>query len=109
MLREDQALSTYPWRRYPAHLQDQRPLWLRVDRVLGEFGIPGDTRAGRRRFEQVLPGKAGVKVELARRLRRETTMSLKWIAQQLGIGSWKYLSNLLGQRAADPAQPDLGI
>jgi hypothetical protein len=156
-----------------------------VDRVLGEFGIPGDTRAGRRRFEQAmekrrfeangedykglergwyfgaqefreellaqargrigpnhfgqerrelaedratrlvgerlaelrmtpaqlqsLPASAGVKVELARQLRRETTMSLKWIAQQLGIGSWKYLSNLLGQRASDPTEPELGI
>ena len=185
ILREDQPLSTYRWSSYPAYLQEQRPPWLRVDRVLGEFGIPGDTRAGRRRFEQVmekrrfeadgedykglergwcfgaqefheellalargrigpnhfgqerrelaedratrlvgerlaelrmtpaqlrsLPAKAGVKVELARRLRRETTMSLKWIAQQLGIGSWKYLSNLLGQGASDPTQPELGI
>ena len=34
---------------------------------------------------------------------------MKWIAQQLGIGSWKYLSNLLGQRASDPTEPELGI
>jgi hypothetical protein len=50
---------------------------------------------------------AGVKVQLARRLRRETTLSLKWIAQQLGVGSWNYLSNLLGRQASNPAQPDL--
>jgi hypothetical protein len=36
-------------------------------------------------------------------------MSLKWIAQQLGIGGWKYLSNLLGQEASDQTQPELGI
>ena len=36
-----------------------------------------------------------VKAALARRLRRETTMSLKWVAQQLGINSWKYLSKML--------------
>jgi hypothetical protein len=35
------------------------------------------------------------KVELARRLRKETTMSLKWIAEQLEMGSWTYVSNLL--------------
>ncbi len=29
-------------------------LWLRVDRVLGEVGIHDDTRAGRKRFEQVM-------------------------------------------------------
>ena len=32
---------------------------------------------------------------LARRLRQETTLSLKWIAQRLQMGSWTHLSNLL--------------
>ena len=31
------------------------------------------------------------------RLRRETTMSLKWIAQELRMGSWTYVANLLRQ------------
>lgn len=29
----------------------QRPAWLRVDRVLGEWGIPEDKAAGRRQFQ----------------------------------------------------------
>jgi hypothetical protein len=33
-------------------------------------------------------------VWLAQRLRQETTISLKWIAQQLLMGSWTYVSNL---------------
>jgi hypothetical protein len=37
------------------------------------------------------------KVQLARRLRAETTMSLAWIAEQLRMGSWSYVSNLLGK------------
>jgi hypothetical protein len=37
------------------------------------------------------------KVRLARELRAETTVSLKWIAQRLEMGSWTYLSNLLRQ------------
>ena len=37
------------------------------------------------------------KVLLARRLRQETTMSLKWIAQRLQMGSWTYVSNLLNE------------
>jgi hypothetical protein len=42
------------------------------------------------------------KVALARQLRAETTMSLKWIAQRLQMGSWTYVSNLLSsQRATD--------
>ena len=37
------------------------------------------------------------KVKLARRLRQETAMSLKWIAQRLQMGSWTYASNLLNE------------
>jgi putative transposase len=39
------------------------------------------------------------KVMLARRLRQETTMSLKWIAQRLQMGSWTYVSNLLNGKS----------
>jgi putative transposase len=38
------------------------------------------------------------KVALARRLRQETTMTLKWIAQRLHMGSWTYVSNLLREK-----------
>ena len=30
-------------------------------------------------------------------LRQQTTMTLKWIAQRLHMGSWTYVSNLLHQ------------
>ena len=36
-------------------------------------------------------------LRLARRLRQETTMSLKWIAQRLQMGTWTYVSNLLNE------------
>jgi len=35
------------------------------------------------------------KVRIARRLRRETTMTLGWIAQRLNMGVWTHVSNLL--------------
>jgi hypothetical protein len=38
------------------------------------------------------------KVRLAARIRKQTTMSLKWIAQHLAMGSWTHVSNLLGAR-----------
>ena len=41
------------------------------------------------------PKGHGGKVRLARRLRHETTMSLKWIARRLQMGSWTYVSNPL--------------
>jgi REP element-mobilizing transposase RayT len=37
------------------------------------------------------------KVALARDLRSQTTMSLKWIARRLEMGSWTHVSNLLRQ------------
>ncbi|MBT5927067.1 MAG: hypothetical protein HOH33_10650 [Verrucomicrobia bacterium] len=36
-----------------------------------------------------------VKIKLATELRKKTTMSLKWIAEHLHMGSWTYVSNLL--------------
>ena len=40
------------------------------------------------------------KVRMAVRLRRETTISLKWIAKRLAMGSWTNVSNLLGVEKA---------
>ena len=37
-----------------------------------------------------------VKVQLARRLRKESTMTLKWIAARLRMGSWTYGYDALG-------------
>jgi len=163
LLPDEEPLRAYTWSSYPLYLVEHRPRWLRVDRVLGECGIVGDTPAGRQQFERVMeqrrfqadgrdykhvrrgwcvgseqfreellaqvsrqigpnhfgqerresaeqvaariiseelaelgitlpqlqlrPGCGGAKFRLARRLRRETTMSLAWIAKQLGIGS----------------------
>jgi len=48
----EQSLQTYPWSSYPLYLQEPagRPAWLRVDRLLGEWGIPKDSPAGREQF-----------------------------------------------------------
>jgi len=44
------------------------------------------------------------KVKMARRLRQETTMSLKWIAKELRMGSWTYVSNLLSPGAVQTSE-----
>jgi hypothetical protein len=41
---------------------------------------------------------------LACRIREETTMSLKWIAQRLHMGSWTYVSNLLNEQPPTQSQ-----
>jgi len=176
LIKKAESLEDFPWSSYGDYLQPtrQRPVWLRVDRLLGEKGIPKDSAAGRRHFAQLTEQrrrqdlheefkplergwclgseefrqellasmsektrathygmerregqevKAGRllreemdrlgwdeaalrqagkgderKVRMAARLRKETTMSLKWIAQNLEMGSWTHVSNLLGAR-----------
>jgi len=39
------------------------------------------------------------KVKIALRLRRESIMTLKWIAQRLQMGSWTNVSNCLANKS----------
>jgi REP-associated tyrosine transposase len=52
VLLPEQPLQAYRWSSYPLYLDlpQRRPSWLRTDRLLGEWGIPGDTAAGRQQF-----------------------------------------------------------
>ena len=56
LLRVDQPLRDYGWSSWPAYLQppEQRPGWLRVDRLLGEHAIPQDSVAGREELKNHL-------------------------------------------------------
>lgn len=51
-IRSGQPLETFAWSSYPLYLAAprQRPAWLRLDRLLGEWHIPKDSAAGRRVF-----------------------------------------------------------
>jgi REP element-mobilizing transposase RayT len=61
LLRPEQALREYPWSSWPEYLRapGKRPAWLRVDRVLGEEGIPKDSAAGRRELERRMETRRG--------------------------------------------------
>jgi putative transposase len=173
LLNPEQPLQSYSWSSYPMYLGDQspRPSWLRVDRLLGEWGIRWDRPGAGRQFAAVMEARrqaelqeefkplkrgwclgseqfradmlayvgqqrgkwhygaelwqsaqakaqhtiaealsqAGVreeqlahwpkghpfKVALAARLRAETTVTVEWIAQRLGVGTRGYLAHLL--------------
>ena len=179
LLIAEQPLQSYRWSSYPLYLQEppQRPNWLRVDRLLGEWGIPKDSPAGREQFagqmearrraegtgeyepqgwclgseefrqellaqvnELAGPKHAGQeiresalakaeriaqqelqalnwtvqdlqgrrksdpqKIRIAARLRRETTMTLEWIADRLCMGAATHVACLL-QRQNQKAQ-----
>ena len=44
------------------------------------------------------------KVRIARRLRGETTVTLRWIADELSMGAWTYLSNNLSRTTGRPSR-----
>jgi putative transposase len=178
LLGSEAVLGSYRWSSYRwyAGAPGKRPDWLRVDRLLGEMGIPKDSKAGRKYFqglmeerrrhenfrsykpvrrgwclgeqrfrkellaqmaERVGESHYGVerqetgeekaegivgeelrrrrwaerdlerrrkgdpeKVRIATRLRRESIMTLKWIARRLHMGSWTHVSNCLALAAA---------
>jgi hypothetical protein len=57
----DTPLKSFAWSSWAAYVvaPTKRPAWLRVDRLLGEWGIPKDSPAGRQRLEQALEGRRG--------------------------------------------------
>ena len=56
LVATDEQLRCFAWSSWPAYLwaPSKRPEWLRVDRLLGEYGIPKDSWTGRQRLEQGL-------------------------------------------------------
>jgi putative transposase len=66
-------LTRFQWSSWPEYLKapSKRPFWLRVDRLMGEHGIPKDSVAGRRELERrVEARRAGEDEEEYRNLRR---------------------------------------
>jgi REP element-mobilizing transposase RayT len=56
LLRPEQKLRDFAWSSWPDYLKspENRPRWLRADRLLGELGIPQDSVAGRAELENHL-------------------------------------------------------
>jgi hypothetical protein len=63
LLAADAPLQSFAWSSWPAYLlaPPKRPAWLRLDRLLllGEWGIPEDSPAGRQRLELALEERRG--------------------------------------------------
>ncbi len=54
LLSGEQKLREYPWSNYVQYLKStsRRPPWLRVERLLGEMGIPKDSPVSRKQSER---------------------------------------------------------
>jgi len=61
LMKPAQPLRRFVWSSWPAYLlaPSRRAAWLRVERLLGEYGIPKDSPAGRRRLEQAVEERRG--------------------------------------------------
>lgn len=59
LISPGQPIASYPWSSYPAYLKEAsaRPAWLRTERLLGEWGIPMDTAAGRAQFARAMEAR----------------------------------------------------
>ena len=65
LLKTEEPLWAFVWSSYPLYLvaPSRRPVWLRVDRLLGEWGIFKDSVAGRRVFGQKMEGRRWEELE----------------------------------------------
>ena len=59
LVKSRQLLTAFVWSSWPYYLKppSKRPGWLRVDRLLGEYCLPKDSPAGRRRLAEALEAR----------------------------------------------------
>src|SRR6202142_1675025 len=89
LLKPEQRLQAYRWSSYGEYLKrpNQRPKWLRVDRLLGEMRIPKDSVAGRKQIERQMEE------------RRQSEDAERWKKLRRGwcFGEESFRAELLGQ------------
>ena len=74
-----------------------------LNEELDKLGWAGAELAGR-------PKGDARKIRIARRLRAETAVTLKWIATELHMGTWTPVANRLSDNSEQPDhQPDLNL
>ncbi len=101
LLRPECQLVSYPWSSARFYLQPpgKRPVWLRVDRLLGEHGIPRDSQEGRREF--------GRRMEL-RRMAEQDPGQMKTLRRGWCLGSETFRQELLAQMTETIGQNHYG-
>ena len=95
-----QLLADFTWSSYPLYLAApcQRPDWLRTDRLLGEWGIPKDSVAGRRVFGE----------RLEQRRRENLTAEFKPVERGWYLGDKQFRQELLAQVSTAPGVSHFG-
>jgi REP element-mobilizing transposase RayT len=90
LLKPEERLLAYPWSSLGYYLAapEHRPNWVRVDRLLGEHGLPGDTPAARQEFERRME---------ARRLEPGDEAGLQALRRGWLLGSQEFRDQMLEQ------------
>jgi len=95
----EQPLKGYQWSSYPSYLvaARERPVWLRVERVLGSVGIGADDSRGRRGYEAWMEGQV---LECCRSQSRPS-LEAEWKGVRRGwyLGDRTFKGKLLGRIA----------
>ena len=88
LLGTDERLLAYPWSSFGWYLAapEHRPGWVRVDRLLGEYGIQQDSPAGRQEFERHME---------ARRLEEADEEEIKALRRGWCLGSEPFRQKML--------------
>jgi hypothetical protein len=100
VIKPEQPLSDFAWSSYGEYLTapSRRPRWLRVDRLLGELGIPKDSVAGRRVF--------GERMEWRRR--EDLRGEFKRVERGWCLGGEQFRQELLEQVETRPGPSHFG-
>jgi putative transposase len=100
LLRSGQPLADFVWSSLPHYLAapSKRPPWLRADRLLGEWGVPQDTVAGRRMFGELMED----------RRQEEVAAEFKRVERGWYLGDQQFRKELLEQVSTAPGPSHFG-
>jgi len=100
LLKPEEPLSSFAWSSYPCYLGPPscRPVWLRVDRLLGEWGIPKDSVAARRVFAE----------RMERRRQEELPEEFRSGERGWCVGGEQFKRELLEQVSVGPGPSHFG-
>jgi len=100
LVAADAPLESYPWSSYCQYIGEpgRRAAWLRVDRLLGEAGIPRDSAAGRREFAR----------RMESRRKEESGADYEEARNGWCLGDDDFRAELLAAAKPKPGQPHFG-
>ena len=105
LLEPEESLERFGWSKYGEHLKpaSQRPARLRVDRLLGEKGIPKDSAAGWKHFARLMERRRLEEAEADyRAIRRGWCLGSEAFRQELLAAARAPVSAIMARSGGKP-------